>query len=460
MSGLHVRGVTKAFGAEKALDDVSFRVEAGEIVGLIGENGAGKTTLLRVVSGFLQPSAGDVLIDGAPVVLRGPRDATALGVGMVHQHFLLIPELTVAENVVLGREPGAGPLLDLGAAAVEVRACAERFGLDVDPGARVADLGVAAQQHVELLKVLVRGARFLLLDEPTGLLPPAGVRDLFGLVERLASEGCGVVLVTHRLREVFAVCRRATVLRRGRVAGDVAVAETDRGALARMMIGDDLVTEETLADGPSQRQETLLDVSELSVTGRVGRGRRRGWAAVDRVSFQLGSGEIVGLAGVSGSGQIELLEAVAGVRAAASGTIRLGGREITRTTVSARRRAGLGYVAEDRVRDGLVGALTVEENLVLAASAERGFDSGPWLRSDRVRAEADDVVVAYDVCSWRASFGRDRRCCSQPNRPVASTSAPRRPCMRDSGTSPRVGALSWSLRPTCRNCWISATEYS
>ncbi len=389
--GLRVRGVTVTFGGKAALDDVAFHVAPGEIVALIGENGAGKTTLLRVVSGFLRPDAGEVLIDGAPVTLAGPRDASALGVGMVHQHFLLIPELTVAENVVLGREPGAGPILDLDAAADEIRACAERFGLDVDPRTRVADLGVAAQQRVELLKVLVRGARFLLLDEPTGLLPPAGVRDLFALIERLASEGCGVVLVTHRLREVFAVCGRATVLRHGSVAGDETVARTDRAALARMMIGDDLVAEDTLADVPAGGHETLLEVRDLSVAGR---GER---PAVDGVSFEIRSGEVVGLAGVSGSGQLELLEAISGVRAAESGAIRLAGTDLAPLGVAARRHAGLGYVPEDRLHDGLVGALTVEENLVLAAPLDRGFDAGPWLLRDRVRAEAVDVVSSYDV---------------------------------------------------------------
>ncbi len=379
------------FGTKTALADVAFHVAPGEIVALIGENGAGKTTLLRVVSGFLRPSAGDVLIDGVPVALRGPRAASARGVGMVHQHFLLIPELTVAENVVLGREPGAGPLLDLAAAAEEIRACAERFGLDVDPHARVADLGVAAQQRVELLKVLVRGARFLLLDEPTGLLPPAGVRDLFALMERLAGEGCGVALVTHRLREVFAVCTRATVLRHGHVVGDEMLAGTDQAKLARMMIGDDLVPEDTLADTPSGARETLLHVKDLTVAGR---GER---AAVERVSFEIASGEVVGLAGVAGSGQRELFDAIAGVRPAVHGSIRLAGTVLDDLGVAERRRAGLGYVPEDRLDDGLVGALTVEENLVLGASPERGFDSGPWLIRDRVRAEAAEVVTSHDV---------------------------------------------------------------
>jgi simple sugar transport system ATP-binding protein len=389
VSGLAVRGVTKTFGATRALDDVSFHVEPGEIVALIGENGAGKTTLLRVVSGFHRADAGEVLVDGAPVVLRGPRDAAALGIGMVHQHFLLIPELTVAENVVLGRETGSGPLLDLAAAADEVRACAQRFGLDVDPLAKVGELGVAAQQRVELLKVLVRGARTLLLDEPTGLLPPAAVRDLFTLVERLASEGCGVVLVTHRLREVFAVCRRATVLRRGQVTGDRPVATTDARTLARLMVGEDLDTVER--GPPRQPGEPLLRVDGVTV---VGRGDR---PAVDDVSLQLCAGEIVGIAGVTGSGQLELLEAVAGVRPVASGGLSLAGVELGPLDVSARRDAGLSYVPEDRVHDGLVGALTVSENLVLGARSDRGFASCGWLARDRVRAEGDEAVAGHDV---------------------------------------------------------------
>ena len=390
MSGLQVRGVTKTFGDTHALEDVSFHVAPGEVVALIGENGAGKTTLLRVVSGFLEPDAGDVLVDGAAVRLRGPRQAAALGIGMVHQHFLLIPELTVAENVVLGREPGNGLLLDRAAAAAQVLECAERFGLEVDPAARVADLGVAAQQRVELLKVLLRGARYLLLDEPTGLLPPAGVRDLLALVERLASEGCGVVLVTHRLREVFAACSRATVLRRGRVTGDREVASTDEPALARLMVGEDLAAA-AVVERSTDIGAALLRVSGLCVDGR---GERR---AVDSASLTVHAGEIVGLAGVAGSGQLELMEALAGVRAAASGSVSVAGVDLDSLDVAERRAAGLAYVPEDRLHDGLVGTLSVSENLVLGASPERGFVSRGWLVRERVRSEGDEVVAAHDV---------------------------------------------------------------
>jgi simple sugar transport system ATP-binding protein len=281
-------------------------------------------------------------------------------------------------------------LLDRAAAAAEVRACAERFGLDVDPDARVADLGVAAQQRVELLKVLLRGARYLLLDEPTGLLPPAGVRDLFALVRRLADEGCGVVLVTHRLREVFAVCSRATVLRHGRLTGDRDVAATDETELARLMIGEDLA-----AAAPVERDDsvgdTLLQVSGLCVDGR---GERR---AVDAADLSVRAGEIVGLAGVSGSGQLELMEAIAGVREAASGAAFLAGVDLESLDVSERRAAGLAYVPEDRLHDGLVGALSVSENLVLGASGSRGFVSRGWLVRERVQAEGDEVVASHDV---------------------------------------------------------------
>ncbi len=390
MSGLEVRGVTKTFGQTHALEDVSFRVARGEIVGLIGENGAGKTTLLRIVSGFLRPDAGDVLVDGSAVRLRGPRDAASVGVGMVHQHFLLIPELTVAENVVLGREPGRGALFDRGAAAREVRACAARFGLDVDPTARVGDLGVAAQQRVELLKVLVRGARYLLLDEPTGLLPPMAVRDLFALVRRLASEGCGVVLVTHRLREVFAVCGRATVLRRGRVSGERDVAASDEAGLAHLMIGDDLASPPATGRG-GPCGAPLLRVASLTVAGRGGR------AAVDAASLTVHAGEIVGLAGVAGSGQRELLEALSGVRSAVAGTVALCGVSLLPMDVAARRAAGIAYVPEDRLHDGLVSALTVSENLVLGAAPDRGFASRGWLVRERVHREGEQAVAAHDV---------------------------------------------------------------
>ncbi len=389
--GLGVRGLTKRFGETTVLDAVDFSVAPGEVVALIGENGAGKTTLLRVVSGFYRPDGGEVLVDGKPTVLRGPRDAAAIGVGMVHQHFLLIPELTVAENVVLGREPGSGPLLDLRAAEAEVRACAERFGLDVDPRARVGDLGVSAQQRVELLKVLVRGARFLLLDEPTGLLPPSGVRELFALVERLAAEGCGVVLVTHRLREVFAVSQRATVLRHGVVTGEREIAASDERELARLMIGEDLDLDERQPSQTAADAVEVLQVERLSVAGR---GER---PAVDDVSLSVRAGEVVGIAGVSGSGQIELLEAVSGVRPIVSGRVRIGERVLDGDGIRARRAAGLGYVPEDRLHDGLVADLTVAENLVLCADPERGFFERGWIVRERVESEGREVVADHDV---------------------------------------------------------------
>jgi simple sugar transport system ATP-binding protein len=391
VSGLAARGVTKRFGGRAVLEDVSFSVAPGEVVALVGENGAGKTTLLRVVSGFLRPEEGHVEVDGARVALRGPRDAAGHGVGMVHQHFLLVPELTVAENVVLGAEPGAGPLLDLRAAREQVRACADRFGFDVDPGARVGDLGVAQRQHVELLKVLVRGARFLLLDEPTGLLPPAAVRDLFALVRRLASEGCGVVLVTHRLQEVMDVCSRATVLRRGRVAGDRVVAATTSSDLARLMVGEDLTGSVVTPAGDRSIGDVLLRVRDLSSPATPGR------APVQDVSLELRAGEIVGLAGVSGNGQVELLEALAGLRPCRAAEVSLAGVELRRADPRARRRAGLGYVPEDRVEDGLLGDLTVAENLALTASPARGVFPRGWIDRERMRADAAAAVTEHDV---------------------------------------------------------------
>ena len=391
-SGLGVRGLTKRFGDRTVLRDVSFSVAPGEIVALLGENGAGKTTLLRLVSGFLDPDGGSVTENGRDVRLRGPRDGAALGVGMVHQHFLLIPELTVTENVVLGQEPGKGPWLDRAAAREQVRACAAKFRLEVDPDARVGDLGVAAKQRVELLKVLVRGARYLLLDEPTGLLPPAGVRELFELVERLAAEGCGVVLVTHRLPEVFAVCSRATVLRHGEVTGTRLTAESSAAELAGLMIGEDLVAQASEGAGsnaPAQIGDARLRVSDLVVPGRGGR------PAVDGVTFDVHAGEIVGVAGVAGSGQRELLEALAGVRPAASGAVVLDGQSLADLDVARRRAAGIGYVPADRIDDGLVGGLSIAENLALLDPSHDGALG--WLDRPRHRDAAARVVREHDV---------------------------------------------------------------
>lgn len=390
MTELAATGVTKRFGAKSALDGVSFRVAGGEIVGLLGENGAGKSTLLKVVSGFLRPDEGTVSVDGAAVRLDGPRQASSLGIGLVHQHFLLIPELTVAENVVLGREPGAGPVLDRDAAAAEVRACAERFGLDLDPHAKVGDLGVAAQQRVELAKVLVRGARILLLDEPTGLLPPGGVRDLFALMRRLAREGCGVVLVTHRLREVREVCDRAVVLRHGKLVGERPVRTTADTEIARMMVGEDMDLART-ARPAGEAGAVLLDVGDLVVPSL------RGKAVVDGVSFRLHAGEVVGLAGVAGSGQTEILEAVAGVRPCVASRVALGGADLRAMTVGARRRAGLGYVPEDRGRDGLAPELSVSENVVLPATRRWARAMSGWLDRAGMRKAGAEAVAKHDV---------------------------------------------------------------
>ncbi|MCG3133270.1 MAG: Ribose import ATP-binding protein RbsA [Planctomycetes bacterium] len=390
MTELAATGVVKRFGAKAALDGVSFRVGGGEIVGLLGENGAGKSTLLKIVSGFRRPDAGTVSIDGRDVRLDGPRHASSLGIGLVHQHFLLIPELTVAENVVLGREPGPGLALDLRAAEDEVRACAARFGLEIDPRAKVGDLGVAAQQRVELAKVLVRGARILLLDEPTGLLPPSGVRDLFALLRRLAAEGCGIALVTHRLREVREVCGRAVVLRQGKLVGERDVRATADTEIARMMVGEDMDLAKR-ARGPVGGGSPLLEVEGLVVASA------RGKPVVDGVGFTLHAGEVVGLAGVAGSGQTELLEALAGVRPCVASRIALGGTDLRAMPVSARRRAGVGYVPEDRGRDGLVPELSVSENVVLPATRRWARAVSGWLDRGGIRRAGAEAVARHDV---------------------------------------------------------------
>lgn len=395
-AGLSLAGVGKTFGAKTALADASFHVAPGEIVGLLGENGAGKSTLLKIASGFLAPSSGEVRIGGERVALRGPRDAAARGIGLVHQHFLLIPELTVAENVVLGREPGAGPILDRAAAEREVAECAARFGLELDPAAKVADLGVAAQQRVELVKVLVRGAKILLLDEPTGLLPPQGVRDLFALVRRLAREGCGVVLVTHRLREVREVCDRAVVLRHGRVVGERRVEGTSEAELARLMVGGETDGAPGASSARAAAGATLLDVRDLVVAppADAPRGAR---AVVDHVSIALRAGEIVGLAGVAGNGQTEILEAIAGVRRASAAAVTLGGADLRERSVRGRRLAGLGYVPEDRARDGLAAELSVAENVVLPTTRAWARALSGWLDRAGIRRAGDEVVREHDV---------------------------------------------------------------
>jgi simple sugar transport system ATP-binding protein len=384
---LELRGITKAFGALKANDGVDFTLRRGEIHALLGENGAGKSTLMNVVYGMLTPDAGEIRVGGEVVRVGSPRRAMDLGIGMVFQHFMLIPVMTVAENVVLGSEPRRGGLLDQRGAEQRVQELSDRFGLAVDPSAVVEDITVGQQQRVEILRALDRGAEVLVLDEPTAVLTAQETAELVGVLRRLRDQGTSIVFISHKLREVLDVADRVTVLRRGRTVGTVETAGADEASLARLMVGREVLLR--VDKQPSEPREPLLEVEDLHVTDD------RGLHAVRGLSLTVRGGEIVAVAGVDGNGQSELIDAVAGLRAPTSGTVRVAGRELTGADARTVRSAGVGHIAEDRQRRGLVLDFSLAENLALRdyrESARFGL-----LRPGRMLARAKRLLQEFDV---------------------------------------------------------------
>jgi len=358
---------------------------------LLGENGAGKSTLMNVLYGLHQPDEGEMLLRGEPIHIGSPREAIGLRIGMVHQHFMLIPVMTVAENVVLASEPRKGALLDRDAAEARVRELAERFGLRVDPRALVEDIGVGQQQRVEILRVLHRGADILILDEPTAVLTAQEIAELFKVLRALTAEGVSVIFISHKLREVLEIADRVTVLRRGRKIDTVGAQGATEASLAKLMVGRDVlfrVEKEAAAAG-----EPVLEVSELEVEDD------RGLPAVRGLSLQVRAGEIVGIAGVDGNGQAELVEAITGLRVPVAGHIRVGGRDITGAGVRGALAAGVGHIAEDRHRRGLVLPFTLAENLALR-EYRRASRFG-LLSPRRMDAHARPLLEQYDVRGGR-----------------------------------------------------------
>ncbi len=361
---LELRGITKRFGTLVANHDVNLIVEPGEIHCLLGENGAGKSTLMNVLFGMLTPDEGQVLIDDEPVVIRDPKDAVALRIGMVHQHFMLVPVFSVAENVVLGFEPvRPWPVLDRRKAAEEIGEVSAKYGLDVDPDAIVENLPIGMQQRVEILKALDRDAEVLILDEPTAVLTPQETEALFVIMRSLTAQGKSIVFITHKLKEVLAVADRITVMRLGEVVGSTTPSEADEDSLASLMVGRavNLVVDKAEA-APG---DVVLEVHDLFVEDD------RGLTAVQDVNFEVRKGEILAIAGVQGNGQTELVEALTGLRPTVAGTITLDGKDIHGSTVRQMLDAGVGHIPEDRQRHGLVLSMSIEDNLVLDMQRRR-----------------------------------------------------------------------------------------
>jgi general nucleoside transport system ATP-binding protein len=386
---LELRGITKRFGRLVANDAIDFELRRGEIHALLGENGAGKSTLMNVLYGLHRPDEGEMLLDGEPVRIDSPRRAISLGIGMVHQHFMLVPVMTVAENLVLGTEPHRGPLLDYREAARRTRELSERFGLAVRPEAKVEDLGVGAQQRVEILRALFRGAKVLVLDEPTAVLTAQESQDLFRVLRALREEGTSVVFISHKLNEVLDISDRVTVLRRGKKIDTVETEGSTERSLARLMVGRDVLLR--VEKQQHEAGEPVLQVEHVDVSDD------RGLPAVRDVSFDVRGGEIVGLAGVDANGQSELIEALTGLRKPDSGRILVAGKDIGGHSVRGTIEAGVGHIAEDRHRRGLVLEFDLAENLALLDYRKSEMSRGGLLSPRRMAARASRLLEEFDV---------------------------------------------------------------
>jgi general nucleoside transport system ATP-binding protein len=386
---LEVRDITKRFPGVLANDRISFTLMPGEIHALLGENGAGKSTLMNIIYGLYHQDSGEILVHGRPVRIDNPNDAIALGIGMVHQHFMLVPRLTVTENIILGNELTRGPALDRRRAARLIRELSQQYGLEIDPDAYVQDISVGHQQRVEIVKALFRGADILILDEPTAVLTPQEADDLFLVIRSLTEQGKSVIFITHKLREVLELADRISVLRNGQLVGSTTPEEATRESLAAMMVGRDVLL--VVEKEPAQPGEAVLEVRDL-----VAREDRR-LVAVDGVSLDVRAGEIVGIAGVQGNGQTELVEAVTGLREADQGTVTILGQVVTNATPRRIVELGVAHIPEDRQADGLVGAYSVADNLVLNTYYLPQFSRGIVRDEKRVREEAERLIQQYDV---------------------------------------------------------------
>jgi simple sugar transport system ATP-binding protein len=385
---LELRGVTKRYGNLYANRDVDLRVDKQTIHALVGENGAGKSTLMKIAYGHVKADSGEIRIKGEAIARHSVAQSISRGVGMVHQHFMLVGPLTVVENVVLGHEPRRGLFLDLAKASGEISALSKKFGLDVDPAARIEELSVGEQQRVEILKVLWRGCDVLILDEPTAVLTPGEVRDLFQVLRGLVADGMTVVLITHKLDEVMEIADQVTVMRRGMVVAEMPREGLSVDAIARAMVGRPVLLR--VDKGPAKPGEPVLEIRDLHVTGA------RGVAALRGVSLSVRAGEILGIAGVEGNGQSELVEAIVGLRPVDSGTISIGGHEVTRATVRNRYSAGLAHIPEDRHDRALILDYPISDNLIFGQ--QRDFT---WrldvLDAGKIRRRAVKLIAEFDI---------------------------------------------------------------
>lgn len=393
---LELKNIKKAFGDCVANEDVSLVVHKGTIHAIVGENGAGKSTAMKIVYGFYDQDHGEIIFDGKPAVIRDPHDAIALGIGMVHQHFMLVDNMTVAENIILGAETGSAVILDLDKATSDIKKLSSELKLNIDPTSLIEDLSVGQQQRVELLKALYRNANFLILDEPTAVLSPQEVEEFFAILRRMKAQGKTIVIITHKLEEVLAISDEVTVMRDGRTVGRVKTSETSTKELAHMIVGRDVLLRVEKTDPVPGH--TVFEVKDLIVNGRHG-------AAVDGVSFSVRAGEIVGIAGIEGNGQTELIEALSGLRRSISGVVEFEGRSVTNLSARRVKELGIAHIPEDRQKRGLLLDWDLSENAILGVhyrppiSGEAGL-----LISSAVESRINEIIEDYDVRPKNASL--------------------------------------------------------
>ena len=388
--------ITKEFPGIKANDDVTLQLKRGEIHALLGENGAGKSTLMSVLFGLYQPEQGIIKKDGQEVKINNPNDATALHIGMVHQHFKLVECFTVLDNIILGAEPMKGVVVDRAAARKKVMELSQRYGLKVDPDAWVEDISVGMQQRVEILKMLYRDNDILIFDEPTAVLTPQEIDELMDIMRGFKAEGKSILFITHKLAEIKAVADRCSVLRKGKYMGTVDVANTSVEEMSRLMVGRDVQLVSTKDE--SHPGDVILQVDNLTVPSKVSKKD-----AVKHASLQVRAGEIVCLAGIEGNGQTEFIHAVTGLDKPSSGTVTLCGKDITHAPIRQRSKMGMSHIPEDRHKHGLVLDYPLEYNMVLQRYWEKGFQRGGFLRKRVIREYSDRLIEQYDVRSGQGS---------------------------------------------------------
>ncbi|MEB9505357.1 ABC transporter ATP-binding protein [Bacillus anthracis] len=386
---IEMNNITKVFPGIVANDDITLQVKQGEIHALLGENGAGKSTLMNVLFGLYQPEQGEIKIKGKPVKITNPNIANDLGIGMVHQHFMLVHNFTVTENIILGNEPKKNGKIAVEEAAKEIKQLSEQYGLAVDPHAKIEDISVGMQQRVEILKTLYRGAEILIFDEPTAVLTPQEIHELIQIMKKLVQEGKSIILITHKLKEIMEVCDRCTIIRKGKGIGTVDVAETDEHKLAELMVGRQVnfKTEKIEA----KPMEEVLSIANLIVHDT------RKLPAVKGLDLTVRAGEIVGIAGIDGNGQSELIEAITGLRKVESGSIAIKGKEITNWPVRRITEEGIGHIPEDRHKHGLVLDFSVRDNIVLQTYYKNPFSKKGILNFSKITEKAKALIEQFDV---------------------------------------------------------------